>query len=173
MLLPIDPLSISASIIATLQATNSVVSLCYNYHCAVKCSSWDLPNVTEKAQSLRNVLETLEGLARKAESSDPAAESRLPALRLLCKLEVGLLAKCIGGLEALEKKLALPRWIGSDGYRRKALVQVFGLDVGRRRFMKDTYESRKVLRNVHSRPKGRSSVSFYIITFVQSNILYM
>src|SRR5438552_12640305 len=100
-----DPLSITASIITVLQATNAVISICYDYSAAVNNFSWELPRVTGEVKSLRNVLETLEQLAKKAESADPAAEPQLPALKLLCESDAGPLAICFVELEALEKKL--------------------------------------------------------------------
>ena len=117
-----DPLSITASIISVLQATNAVVSICYEYSCAMKNSSWELPRVTEEVKGLRNILETLEPLARKAENADPAAEGRLPTLKLLCNHE-GLLAMCLGELEVLKKKLDPPDWSGQVGSKRRAFVQ--------------------------------------------------
>lgn len=100
-------LSITASIITVLQAANAVISVCYDYSSAVKNSSWELPRVTEEVKSLRNVLETLEQLA-KADSTDSAAETQLLTLKLLCEPDVGPLATCLVELEALQKKLAPP-----------------------------------------------------------------
>lgn len=117
-----DALSITANIIAVLQAANAVVSICYDYSCAMKGSSWELPRVMEEVKSLRNVLEALEQLAKKAESADPAAEGRLPSLKLLCNPE-GLLAMCLSELEALRKKLDPPDWSGQLGSKRRAVVR--------------------------------------------------
>ena len=118
-----DPLSITTSIIAVLQATNAVISVCYDYSTAVKDSSWELPRVTEEVKSLRNVLEALEQLAKKAESADQSAKTQLPTLRLLCEPDVGPLVMCLAEMEALEKKLTPPSWSGRVGSKRRALVQ--------------------------------------------------
>ncbi|KAI0453833.1 hypothetical protein F5B21DRAFT_269167 [Xylaria acuta] len=107
-----DPLSISASIIAVLQATNSVISFCYDYHAAARNSSWELPRVIELVKSFRNVLEILESLASGMEGTDPDAVSRLQTLQLLCRPETGneggLLAMCLEELNSFQKKLAPP-----------------------------------------------------------------
>jgi hypothetical protein len=119
-----DPLSVTASIIAVLQATNAVVSVCYDYSSAVKGSSWELPRVIEEVKSLRGVLETLEPLARKAESgADPINKTRLPTLKLLCEPEKGQLAECLKELKTLKEKLAPPSWSGQEGSKRSALIQ--------------------------------------------------
>lgn len=124
-----DPLSISVSIIAVLQAANAVISICYDYRAAVKDSSWELPRVTEEVKSLRSVLETLESLAFNATSgNDPDAGSRLPTLQLLCRArtgnnEGGLLAMCLEELNNLEKRLAPPKWAGPVGSKKMALAQ--------------------------------------------------
>jgi hypothetical protein len=122
-----DPLSISVSIITVLQATNSVISFCYNYHAAIKNSSWELPRVLELVKSLRHVLETLESRASGVKSTDPDAVSRLQNLELLCRPktgnEGGLLAMCLEELDSLQKKLAPPGWAGPLGSKRMALTQ--------------------------------------------------
>jgi hypothetical protein len=92
-----DPLSVTASIIAVLQATSVVVSICYDYSSALKGSSWELLKVIDEVRDLRNVLETLERLARQEESSN-SAKARLPSLRLLCEPNTGLLAHAYGNL---------------------------------------------------------------------------
>jgi hypothetical protein len=117
-----DPLSITASIIAVLQATNAAISFCYSYSKEARNSSWELPKILEELKSLRNVLETLEQLAERAESADHALESKLPTLKRLCQPD-GPLAMCFAELEALEKKLALPGWTSHVGSKGKALIQ--------------------------------------------------
>lgn len=122
-----DPLSVTASIIAVIQATNAVISVCYDYSSAVKNSPWELSRVIEEVRSLRNVLETLERLAANAERADPAAETRLPALKLLCEPkggQIGLLAMCLLELDLLKKKLIPPKWgSGLEGSKRMSLAQ--------------------------------------------------
>jgi hypothetical protein len=118
-----DPLSLTASIIAVLQATSAVVSVCYDYSAALKGSSWELLKVIDEVRHLRNVLETLERLARQ-ERSPNVAKSRLPSLRLLCEPETGLLAKCLLELNDLDKKLRPPGY--PPGSKRRALIQASG-----------------------------------------------
>ena len=63
-----DPLSITASIIAVLQAANAVVAVCSYYKGGAK--------VVDELRSLRDVLEGLAPLAAQAECADaePAAD---------------------------------------------------------------------------------------------------
>ena len=121
-----DALSITANVIAVLQISHKIISICYDYASAVKGSSWELQRVTEEVQSLRNVLEALANLARKAEGASPTEESRLPTLKLLCEPGVGPLSRCLLLLETLESKLAPPSWGGSVGSKRRALIQALG-----------------------------------------------
>jgi hypothetical protein len=51
---------------------------------------------------------------------------QLPTLRQLCEPGVGHLAKCLGELQALERKLAPPSWGGPVGSKRRALIQALG-----------------------------------------------
>lgn len=118
-----DPLSVTASVIAVLQAATAVVSICYNYQCAVEGVRWGLPNLLEEVRDLRNLLEMVAQLAQKAESGDKSADKSLPSLKMLSEphgpLDIGLCR-----LEALEKRLT--SLTGSLPFRskRKALLQV-------------------------------------------------
>jgi hypothetical protein len=118
-----DPLSVTASIIAVIQATSAVVSICYDYSSAIKGASWELIKIIDEVRDLRNVLESLERLARQEESSKPAI-SRLPSLRLLCEPETGVLAQCLTDLHDLDKKLRPSGY--PAGSKRRALIQASG-----------------------------------------------
>ena len=118
-----DPLSVTASIIAVLQATNTIISICCDYSAAVKGASWELPKVTKEVRSLRDVLELLAALAKRAESADPSAEARFPGLKLLCEPGAGPLAMCKAELESLKTKLEPPKWTGPATSKRTALMQ--------------------------------------------------
>jgi hypothetical protein len=136
-----EPLSVTASIIAVLQVTSKIISICYDYTSAVKNSSSELSRVIEEIKDLRNVLETLEQLARKAESSDPAAGVQLPALQLLSEPEGGPLAKCLAELEALKQKLTPQSLNGQAKSKRKALLEALGWPLKEK-------ETEKILRNI-------------------------
>ena len=117
-----DPLGVTASIIAVLQAANTIISICCNYSAAVKGASWELPKVTKEVQGLRDVLEILASLAKRSENADPSADTRLPALRLLCEPDAGPLAMCKAELESLKTKLEPPKWTGPATSKRTALM---------------------------------------------------
>ena len=116
-----DPLSITASVIAVLQATEAVISICCNYRSAAKGASWDVSRVLDQVRSLRSVLRTLEELADRVETG--SSDVRLPALKLLCNPKVGELAECLAEMKSLEGRLALPTWAGPAGSKRSSLVQ--------------------------------------------------
>lgn len=117
-----DPLSITAGIIAVLGVTLKVLDICYEYNNSFKNASKDLSKVIEEIISLRTVLETLQQLARKVENADPTAVSRLPSLRLLSEPQDGPLVKCLAVLEALKQKLNPPSLNGQAKSKRKALM---------------------------------------------------
>ena len=118
-----DPLSITASVIAVLQAAEAVISVCCDYRSAVKGSSWEVPRVLDEVRALRNVLRTLEDLADKAEAPSSDDKSRLPALKSLCDPDTGILIKCRTELNHLNTKLTPPEWIGRAGSKRRGFVQ--------------------------------------------------
>ena len=118
-----DPLSVTASIIAVLQATNSVVSVCYDYSSAVKKAPWELPKVINELKGLRNVLESLEQLAREAENNDPNVQSNLLTLQSLVDSQSGLLNTCLDEVIALKDKLKPTTAWAPDGSRRRAIME--------------------------------------------------
>ena len=135
-----DPLSITASIVALVGATKTVLSICYNYRAAVKGADWELFRIIEEVESLRGVLQGLERLAKQAKDADPAAVSQLPQLTRLCDPKTGTLALCFLELQTLERKLIPPGWTeGSDSKFRK-LIQALGWPL-RKAFVKETLEN--------------------------------
>ena len=117
-----DPLSITASVITVLQASEAVISVCCDYRSAIKGSSWEVPKVLEEVRGLRNVLRILEELANKAETPGSPEANRLPAFKSLCDPDTGILSTCCVELERLKTKLALPEWVGPTGPKRRAAL---------------------------------------------------
>lgn len=117
-----EGLALAASVIAVLQITNSVLSVCYEYRAIVHTASGELSKVVAEMKSLRDVLESLEPLAEQAESANPTAGTRMPTLALLCRPQ-GLLERCSDEVAHLEERLKTPSWADSFGPRRKAVTQ--------------------------------------------------
>jgi hypothetical protein len=124
-----DPLSVTASVIACLQAASSVISVCLDYRTALKQAPWGLTKAIEDVRDLRNILETLEGLTYRTDGQIFEAGSddkrQWASLQLLCS-DHGPLQNCAVELNRLEKKLCTPKWTQSLGTKRKALIQVVG-----------------------------------------------
>lgn len=99
-----DPISITGTIIAVLQITSSLISICYDYRTAVKGASWEAVQITEELTSLRNILESLLQVVEKSQSSEGKDSSRLATFELLAK-DGGLLMNCKAELERLKSKL--------------------------------------------------------------------
>lgn len=117
-----EGLALAASVIAVLQITNSVLSVCYDYSAAAKDAPWELSRVVAEMESLRSVLQTLEPLAKEAESSDPSAGTRLLTLTLLCGPQ-GLLQHVLDEVTRLDERLKTPSWSDKFGPKRKAFIQ--------------------------------------------------
>lgn len=60
--------------------------------------------------------------------ADPAAQSRLPTLQLLCdcRLRSGPLNNCLDEINRIKTKLSPPGWSGKDVSKRQALIQGLG-----------------------------------------------
>jgi hypothetical protein len=117
-----EVLGLAASIIAVLQITNSVISVCHDYSAAVQGASWELPQVRAEMEGLRNVLQTLEPLAKQAEFANPIVRTRLSTLNLLCGTS-GLLQNCLNEVTRLDERLKSPSWRDRFGPKRKAFIQ--------------------------------------------------
>ena len=118
-----DPLSVTASVIAVITAAQKVISVCCDYRSSVKGSSWEVSRILEDTRSLRDILQTLERLVYEAETPGSAEQSRLPALRSLCDPDTGILGSCYAELEKLTCILAPPGWSGPSGSKRRGLVE--------------------------------------------------
>lgn len=117
-----EALGLVASIIAVLQITNTVISVCHDYGAALHGASSELSQVQNEIETLRDVLQTLEPLAKQAELAGPAAGTSLSALFLICGPN-SLLEHCLDEVKRLDEKLKSPSWSNRFGPKRKALVQ--------------------------------------------------
>jgi hypothetical protein len=102
-----DPLSVSASIIAVLQIASSVTSFCMQYVRSAKNAKAELLRLVQELGGLQIVLTTLKQLTERG--TDPSAASEdpylLPTLRKLCDLEY-VFQECLRKLKQLERDIA-------------------------------------------------------------------
>lgn len=113
-----DPLSITASIIAVAGVASKVLDMCSDYRSTVKNASKN-SKISKRIESLQNVLktlETLETLGDQLESADSTAQNRFSALK-------EPMASCRDEMSALEQKMALLRPNRQPEPRRKVLIQ--------------------------------------------------
>ncbi|KAL5343368.1 hypothetical protein BJX70DRAFT_393936 [Aspergillus crustosus] len=105
-----DPIGLAASIITLLEATNAVITICYNYNSFSSGTPTALLNLIDETCSLRNVLESLVRLVQeetKIGSSSPVAAG-------------------IEKLEALERQLTPSQYYKTPGRalsRRQSFLQ--------------------------------------------------
>ncbi|KAL8790513.1 MAG: hypothetical protein Q9195_006344 [Heterodermia aff. obscurata] len=117
-----EALAVAASVIAVLQITNSVISICYDYSAAASGTSWQLPRLMSELESLRSVLQRLEPLAKQADFSLAVPNAKRPVFIELCKPN-GPLPLCCHEIKSLEAVLKTPDWSAGFGPRRKAIIQ--------------------------------------------------
>ncbi|KAF2868918.1 hypothetical protein BDV95DRAFT_106681 [Massariosphaeria phaeospora] len=96
---PMDPFSLTASVIAVLQLTHKVSALCLNLHTSISARK-EIGRIFDEVDALRD---TLQGLARLSSTQDgPATDSiNLDAINNLN----GPLVKCKAELESLDAEL--------------------------------------------------------------------
>jgi hypothetical protein len=119
-----DPLSITGTLIAVVQITTTVISICYDYRSGVASSSREVVQITESLNSLKEVLESLLRLIETTRAGE------LPTVELLAK-DGGTLQSCQAELERLGRKLEPEKgwrklrnnlvWPLKEGEMRRAL----------------------------------------------------
>lgn len=114
-----EALGVVSGVIACLQITNTVLSVCYYYNAALQGASWELSRIQKEMEDLRTVLQALEPVANATVSSNQA---QLPTLALLCTPQ-GPLETCLKEIGRLQEKLKPPEWTKNHGRKRTALVQ--------------------------------------------------
>jgi len=133
----VEALGLAASVIAVLQLTSSVISICYDYGSAAKGTNWELSDINKELEGLRNVLQQLEPLAKQSELAHAARDAKLQVIGLLREPLRG----CFKIIKDLEDKLATPSWCDGFGPRRRAFIQAL-------RWPMKEAETKKVLENI-------------------------
>jgi hypothetical protein len=121
-----DPLSITAGIIAVLQATCSLLSVCYDFRAAVRKAPSSLHRVIEEIRDLRNILESLQRISDDIYSPGKTNPEIKVSFERLCESDKGPLATCLQELAALEAKIIPASYVGSSVSQRKALIRILG-----------------------------------------------
>jgi hypothetical protein len=116
-----DPLSITGTLIAVLQITTSVISICYDYRSGIASASREVVQITESLNALKDVLEAL---LRLIETTQPG---ELSTIKLLAK-DGGTLQSCQQELERLRGKLEPEK-----GWRKLRSTLVWPLKEGEMR----------------------------------------
>ncbi|KAK5705823.1 hypothetical protein LTR17_021334 [Elasticomyces elasticus] len=95
-----DPLSITASVIAVIQITSKVVSLCYDYRAGLKNGPKEIKQFTDEIVSFRD---SLESISKLVEAEDEAS-TQLSTISLFTKAD-GILFTCQSEMTELENDL--------------------------------------------------------------------
>lgn len=117
-----DPLSGLASLIAVIQLTGAIASICYDYRSGVKNAPKDVLDIINEVDSLRDVLKSLESVIEKElREADSGDISQLSTTELLMKTN-GPLTDCKAELINLRAKLQ-----PQDGWRALGQLLVWPL----------------------------------------------
>ena len=119
-----DPLSLTGTLIAVLQVTTAVISICYDYRQGVASSSRDVLLMSSELNSLKDVLESLLRLIENPQSSE---KGQFPTVEKLAQ-KGGTLDRLSGELERLKEKLQ-----PQEGWRKLQAALVWPLKEGEMR----------------------------------------
>ena len=96
-----DPLSVTASVIAILQISGAIITICYDYRSRIKDAQKEASRIINDLNSLRHVLDSLFVLLEDESEHKPVQRSALDKL----VGDDGPLGRCLVELNVLEKKL--------------------------------------------------------------------
>ncbi|KAJ4362259.1 hypothetical protein N0V83_010352 [Neocucurbitaria cava] len=116
-----DPLSITTGVITILQATTTVIAVCYDFRAALKNDSWSLTAIINELKSLRTILEDLEELVQDVGKANDLAKKRI--FELLSDPDAGPLSSCQQELYALDKTIRASSYTATNGSKKKAILQ--------------------------------------------------
>jgi ankyrin repeat domain-containing protein 50 len=121
-----DPLSLTASLIAVLQISGTVISALYEYRTSVKSAASDAARIISELNGLRGVLESLLQAVEREDGGEDlnvigapgsAGGSRLATVKALAQPN-GELARCKADLEALCVKLGSHGAASVSGWKK-------------------------------------------------------
>jgi hypothetical protein len=96
-----DPLGLTASLIAVIETSGQLISYCYKYQSGVRHAAQDAKKIGSEATGLLGTLQRLLSIAQDEEEHHTA---RLPALHALAQPD-GLLTECQTELTSLMAKM--------------------------------------------------------------------
>ncbi|RSL60738.1 hypothetical protein CEP54_006563 [Fusarium duplospermum] len=113
-----DPLSITTAVVASVQVACSILSCCYSVRTEMRKIPWTLIQIMDEVRDLRNLMETVESVLGKVETSDQPRSSEKLADNIK-----PVIATCLAELRAVESRI-IPRDVETllDS-KRKALLQ--------------------------------------------------
>ena len=145
-----DPLSLTASLIAVLQISGTIISALYEYRTCVKDASKDAARVTQELNGLRSVLESiLQAVEKEQARPNSSGLSRLSTFEALTQRNSEL-ERCREDLESISKKLGADRDVSSWKTVGRSLVWPF-----------KTKEIDKLLQGVQ---RAKSTMNFALST---------
>jgi len=117
-----DPLTIATGVITILQATTTLISICYDYRAALKDEPWTLTDIIAELKALRNIIETLEdSFQRSLASKESKKADRWPSS--LSNMVDGPLVTCQRELWILDKKIRSAGLGEAEASKRGALLK--------------------------------------------------
>lgn len=118
-----DPLSITAGVVASLQVACSVLGYCYGVRSQMQKMPWTLIQIIEEVRNLRNLIEALESILCGGEFSDNPGNHSAQKSETLPRGIEPIISDCLAELRRLETRIR-PEMVDLVlGSKRKALTQ--------------------------------------------------
>ncbi|KAJ4324089.1 hypothetical protein N0V84_004055 [Fusarium piperis] len=113
-----DPLSITTALVASLQVASSILSHCYSVRTEMRKMPGTLIQIIDEVRALRNLMETVESILDKNETSDQKGTSETPTDNIK-----RVIATCLTELQTVERRIRPVDVEAILGSTRKTLLQ--------------------------------------------------
>lgn len=118
-----DPLSVTAGVIACLQTTCSILTWCYGIRADMKSIPLTLIEIVNEVRDLRNVIETVESAWSKGDRSDRNDQGPTQVLNGLSSAISPIIVNCLSQLRDLENSVRAEQVHTLLGSKRKVFFQ--------------------------------------------------
>lgn len=106
----VEPIGLVGTLIAIVQLSSKVVSICYDYRRSVKNAPREISQILDEVASIRNIVERLVEIADDNEEQSNA----LPSLQTMGQPDAPL-AKCLSELISLKSRLKPEKGLRAKG----------------------------------------------------------
>ncbi|KAH7110277.1 hypothetical protein EDB81DRAFT_672231 [Dactylonectria macrodidyma] len=118
-----DPLSISAAVVASLQVACSILFNCYRVRAEMRKIPGTLIQIIDEVRDLRNLIESVESVLDREQFSDDTSLTALETSQGFAHVTKTAVANCLAEFRIIESRICLEQVDTLMSSKRKAFLQ--------------------------------------------------